>query len=218
MYNQLVQMPGDRLTSKIFHYDKQFADKNGSWSSNVSNILLSLDAIDLWNSETPVNMEYAKRRLCEMYESTWLREIQRKSKLRLFQTFKTSFSCGEHLHVNLKKNERSLLSRLRCGILSLAIETDRYSGTPCVNRICRLCKIEPETETHFLFRCIANTNTRNKHYHGFPEILNFSKDEDKIKLLNTKPFKFGKFIDELWQNRANILNKECIITRIGWMQ
>ncbi len=57
--------------------------------------------------------------------------------------------------MRLNWQQRSMLCQLRCGILSLRIETCHYGSKPLPSEdcICLLCNSEPETELHFLLDC-----------------------------------------------------------------
>ncbi len=59
-----------------------------------------------------------------------------------------------------------MLCQLRCGILPLRIETDRYGpkSLPPEDHICLLCTSEPETELHFLFHCNLYHQQRQTFY------------------------------------------------------
>ncbi len=95
--------------------------------------------------------------------------------------------CAEqYLNFKIPRDKRSAFTRLRCGVLSLEIETGRYSRTPLDQRICKLCNIEVETEIHFLTKCPIYCNQRmklfdiaNEFYNNFNEM----GSEQKICIL-----------------------------------
>ena len=45
------------------------------------------------------------------------------------------------------------MSQIRLGVLSLKIETDKYTRVPLEKRLCPVCDMETETQSHFLFDC-----------------------------------------------------------------
>ncbi len=65
-----------------------------------------------------------------------------------------------------------MLCQLRCGILSLRIETGCYGPKPLPpeDRICLLCNSEPETELHFLFQC--NLYQQRQTFYAFVNSIN----------------------------------------------
>ena len=44
----------------------------------------------------------------------------------------------------------------------LEIELGRHRGIPAENRLCKLCRREPETEEHFLLKCAKTNDIRQK--------------------------------------------------------
>ena len=200
LFNQIMKMPEERLTRKIFEYDWQCG--NNTWSENVKSLLISIGAEECWVNNEAVNLKHAWERLCEMYQSVWSEDCVKKPKLCTYVKIKDVFETASHISANLSKAKRSVVSQLLCGWLPIQLELGRYQGLQRHERICNLCKIEPETETHFLFRCIGNADTRVKHYHKFPEILYIEDDIDKLRFLSKRPFQLGNFAYELWHERC----------------
>ena len=55
--------------------------------------------------------------------------------------------------MNMNRKERSYLSQLRYGILSIEVEVGLYRQTPLADRLCQFCVNEIEGEKHFIFIC-----------------------------------------------------------------
>ena len=164
----------------MFEYDVNHCEQVVNWASNTQALCRSVGASYEWETRTPVNFAGAQTKLLEMYQEAWSEEAGSKPKLALFCQIKDSLLPGVHLTANLLKDKRSHMSQLRCGTLPLQVELGRHQNILRAHRICRLCNIESETETHFLFRCCGNVNTQIKHYHLLKEILNFTTDAEKI--------------------------------------
>ena len=62
-----------------------------------------------------------------------------KTKLRLYKLFKRNIETEKYLMANLSRHERSLIAKLRTGMLPLAIETGRFRKIPPEDRLCILC-------------------------------------------------------------------------------
>ena len=107
---------------------------------------------------------------------------------------------------------------LRCGTLGLEIETARYSNTPRNERIGKLCDSgDIESEYHFLFHCNALNNVRCRMYYDCPELLNYSDDAYKLKLLSCKPYLLGRLAKNLWHARNDLCkttNKNSIFVNV----
>ena len=81
-----------------------------------------------------------------------------KDKLRLYKTFKGSFSEEPYLSLVPNRNQRAALTILRVSAHHLQIEIGRYTipPTPLSSRFCKYCLTEPQSvdsEFHFLFEC-----------------------------------------------------------------
>ena len=61
------------------------------------------------------------------------------TKLRTYNSFKTSFGRENYVALGMCKHLRSILAQFRCGILPLRIETGRYHGEPVEDTLCKLC-------------------------------------------------------------------------------
>ena len=199
LYNQVVCMNDDRLTKKIFKYDRQC---KGSWSQNIINICKCLDVTDSWENESPINIKFAKTELFKAYKRVWLNELVTKSKLHNLSKIKNEMSVSKHVAANLNKHKRSLISQIRLGSLPLQIELGRYQGLERHERICKICGTETECELHFLFRCQAYSNRRTQLYQKFPEILNYADDTDKFGFMCNMPHALGNYLSDIWKERA----------------
>ena len=77
---------------------------------------------------------------------------------------KNEIKTEEYILSNIPKYKRSILCQLRIGILPLEIETGRYSRKKLEERICKLCQLDVEDETHFLCVCPKLQCIRFKYY------------------------------------------------------
>ncbi len=85
----------------------------------------------------------------------------------------------------MSRAQRSYLAQLRCGILPLHIEIERWQRTQLDKRICKVRNSNSvENEEHFIFHC-NKYNTRLNFYqqvcNKIPSFLNNS-DQDKFKI------------------------------------
>jgi hypothetical protein len=91
------------------------------------------------------------------------------SKLRFYKLFKVNFSREPYLdHINCFELRRSV-TKFRCSDHRLEIETGRHKniGNRRVHveeRICQVCKVEVETELHFLLGCPVYSNLRARYF------------------------------------------------------
>ena len=137
------------------------------WLSRVNMIKSSL-GINISNFCNPsVASKNIKKQVQSKFQSHWLDSIQQvrlntegrdENKLRLYKTFKGSFSEEPYISQVVNRNQRCALTRLRVSAHRLEMELGRYSKppTPVNQRFCKYCLSEPrsvDTEFHFLFQC-----------------------------------------------------------------
>ena len=88
----------------------------------------------------------------EKYANQWWDRIDNKPKLVLYKQIKSVYETENYVSLCLKRGQRSMLAKLRLGILPINVELGRYNGTERQNRVCPLCnKGAVEDEIHILF-------------------------------------------------------------------
>ena len=141
------------------------------------------------------------------------------NKLRVYKTFKSSFTREPYINLVRNRNQRSALSRLRVSSHNLAIELGRQTCpvTPVERRICTFCKPDHTTthqpcidnEFHFLTQCNLFTVKRNCLYGKMSSLVSGFKhlsDEQKfVTLLSPTTSRAAKlaskFIKEMFEVR-----------------
>ena len=89
------------------------------------------------------------------FDSFWIDEINKNSKLRTYCTIKGNFRYEDYLDT-LQFNERRILAKLRLSSHSLKIETGRHTRpvTPVEERKCNECSAGvTEDEYHVIMSC-----------------------------------------------------------------
>ena len=92
----------------------------------------------------------------------------------------------------------------------MKIETDRYQGIPVDKRICKLCTSNDIEDTyHFMFKCPALQNIRNRTINQLNIPLDEHQDKDKLRNLLNKNniLSCGKLVEALYRERQNIVYK-----------
>lgn len=94
------------------------------------------------------------------------------------------------------------LGQLRVSSHRLEIEAGRASRTPREERICRLCRVEVECEEHYVCRCTAYRDIRERH----PSL--FSDHPTLRQLLHTADQRrLGAFLLEIQRHRERALQE-----------
>ncbi|KAK3092266.1 hypothetical protein FSP39_000496 [Pinctada imbricata] len=160
-WNRLITMSDDRLTKKVFVWDKEQSNRS-NWSNNMKRLFDSLDLADVYDNCAIYDLAQVESRIYRNFVNTWHEDLQNISKLRTYRVIKHDFQTEPYIIMDLPKPERSVMAMLRCGILPLRIETGRYSGEPVEERICNFCdKNDVEDERHFIFHCSLYETIRN---------------------------------------------------------
>ena len=120
--------------------------------------------------------------------------------------FKENYSTEPYVSFNLKRGQRSLCAQLRAGVLPLAVEVGRYSGTPEEQRVCALCDLGVvEDEYHFVFYCPLYHKPRVKLFEKIqnknPDLFWMSESHMLNWLFSNEVFALGKYMERAWQLR-----------------
>ena len=204
LYNQIVRMPRTRINRQVFEFELN-SEQNGEWRRNLLNIAEHVEMLDLVSRREPLQITTVKRKLLQMHSDMLKTSINSKSKLRTYCLLKMSMETEGYLKANLDKHKRSLISRLRLGVLGLRIETGRFSQISYENRICELCKKHVENEVHFVLECPMLADVRVKHFAKIPELSGISDNIEKLKYLCTMPYRLGNLLTQLWQSRNHLI-------------
>ena len=105
---------------------------------------------------------------------------------------------------------RSLITKLKTGVLPLLIETGRFKGIPLNERICQICNCgEPETEYHFILHCTSLQVEREEFLSKVSEIVDVTNlTDDKVlrALLQPELLKLtGKHLEILLEKRKTLM-------------
>ena len=209
LWNRLVAMENDRLTKRIFMWDKTVSKHN--WCSDVFKVMQETDNQLLFYNNEPVDVDTAYSLLHEKTKENWSLEMCNAPKLRTYCTYKKEYETEPYVHCVVNRSCRSFLAQLRCGILPLKIETGRYQNIPTEFRLCEFCNQNAcETEPHFLFHCSFYEIFREILY---TRVINIQPDfltlpeSDKLTVLMSKDAvkHTAKFIQDAYIKRRKAL-------------
>ena len=206
LWNRLVSLPTDRLTRKVFMWDK---NNNHPWSREVSEILNNSDFY-LFGNNLQCNLKYIKEKMFIVHKEKWRNDLLSKPKLRNYILFKSDYVTEPYVTLKLSRRQRSLCAQLRAGTLPLAIEVGRFKGIPEERRLCEFCDLHVvEDEFHFILYCPLFDELRNCLFKS-AELKNadiFWKSEGDIVnwLFGNDVFALARYIDKAWTLRQSIL-------------
>ena len=92
------------------------------------------------------------------------------------------------------------IGQLRVSSHQLEIETGRAAHIPRDERLCRICRVEVESEEHYTCRCSAYTDIRERYptlFTGSPTLREIMDTED--------PRRLGQFLLDIQRHREEML-------------
>ena len=132
-------------------------------------------------------------------------------KLRTFLEIYDSTNPRAIVQSNVERSQRSIVAKLKLGILTLKIESGRWKDTPLEYRKCLICKDNTsENEYHFVSNCDALKDIRTEF---FVELLDkvgvvpSESEGDLVKqLLDREALKIsGRFLKRMYFKRRELL-------------
>ena len=195
-WNRLLLFDDDRITKCAFNMDYSRCTNN--WCSDIKDIFTELDLLHFYENKSIVDIKTVEKAVRDYYSRIWYDSVRTVPKLRTYANFKRNFDQEHYLKLNLSKNERSMLTQFRVGILPIRLETGRYVGESIEDRICKLCNHETvESEYHFLMNCPRYDDLRSNIFQDILDENEFCSlgENDKLKfLLDNFPRKTAKYI------------------------
>ena len=157
----MCELPENRLTRRVFDWDRLYAGKRGTWSSAAKLIFNEIECSDNFTNVSCCNIDYAVSVLSYHDDEDWQTKRYNSDKLRYYNLFKAEKCAEDYLLLDLSKYQRSVFAQFRCGILPLQIEIGRYRNFELSERICQVCNADVEDEIHFLLKCEAHAEARS---------------------------------------------------------
>ena len=162
-WHRLTQMPDDTLVKKALNFISANDTSESEWLATVKCLMLQFDMSRYFQNPNLVTTEkfknICKQNIKNKFIEMWFNNISgpgfnvangQGNKLRFYKRFKNTFSREPYLdHINCF-NLRKIISKFRCSDHVLDIETGRHRKLKVEDRICQLCKIDVESELHFL--------------------------------------------------------------------
>ena len=118
-------------------------------------------------------MVYQQQRICDLEtckvklrfqnEENWKHYLIHKPNLRQYVDFKSNYEMEPYINLVNNKFGRSLIARLRRGILRPNVEPGRFNQTRLEDRLCKVCEEGfDEDEIHFVCECSKYRDRKRK--------------------------------------------------------
>ncbi len=164
-------MSDERINKRVFLWANR--QKRPNWCSCVKGFLKDQGLLHLCDIEQePLQTKSVMRQVedaMQVYHNDlWQSKLRReeaqngqgRNKLRTYRMFKKKPCMEPYLVKVYSKKYRSAMSKFRCGVAPLKIETGRYNGTPLEDRVCFNCPSQIESEQHVLISCNVYNDIR----------------------------------------------------------
>ena len=199
-HNRLMDMKNHRLPVIVYKWDHSL--KLDSWASEVIHILTYADMLhdspDTWRK---FDLDVVESRLKFLNRQQLWQEAHTKDKLRTFIKVHDISNSKAIVSLNLSRLQRSMMIKLKCGVLPLALEIGRFSNTDVEDRVCRVCNGNViEDEVHMTSVCSALENERT-----------MFKEEAKA-IVNLDNFKGMEYLHRILQPDLLKLTAKHIVT------
>ena len=166
-YERCKQSAPDRLLHSAFCVDQGlYSDGSKSWYNTLSKIFKKMDLTE--NETKSLNSDIFNRRLLKYFTNQTKdkldsNKINDDTKLKVFSNVLQFGNIPQYLKLNVPKEVKSNITKLRTSTHKLHIETGRYTRpkTPRNERTCNFCS-QIETESHFLLFCVKYKSQRLK--------------------------------------------------------
>ena len=207
LWNRLVVMSANRITRKIFDWDRI---RNG-WCTDIKKILNSIGLGDSFDNCDPIDIMHARDELHELQCISWSNEVQNIPKLRTYIKFKQDYAREHYVVAINNRGHRSALAQFRCGVLPLSIETGRFMSIPANLRLCNFCDENVvEDEVHFILYCSFYCELRNlllaKVSTVIPDFISLNENEKMCALMGPLIVKHSaEFIYNAMYKRRKLL-------------
>ena len=215
---RLYNMENSRIPKQIFMWDyrRSLLGKK-SWNKNVKEIFTSLNMRDtfygvgieqqrLVTQEVETNL--VKEEITNLQE-----EIKKMPKLRTYRIVKQNYETEPYLKLHMNRYRRSLVTKIRLGVLPINIELGRRKKQKLEERTCPSCPDQIEDETHFLLTCPLYNDNRLRLFNVFEEKTSINLNDLPLSdalfaLLNLTVTinSVAKFIEESLQDRERFRN------------
>jgi hypothetical protein len=123
------------------------------------------------------------------FKEFWHENINTSSKLDFYKLVKSEFGKEQYLDTIQNYKDRISLTQLRISAHRLEIELGRRNNIPRPDRKCKWCvkkglMNEIENESHFLYTCSLNEDTRTKLLTKIKSIMTNHSHTDQLQLIH----------------------------------
>ena len=206
--NRLSKMDEDRLPVKVYKWMESLKVKG--WVQDLKHVLNYVNMDDCMNLCNACDLDVFHARAKVLNRDKWWLEAGTKTKLDTFRQIFDRKDPQGLIKCNLSRNQRSVVTRLKCGVLPLMVEVGRFKNTPREKRTCPCCTDKPvETEVHFVTECDAFEQERNDWFAelaGKVDTVNLKGERLLREVLSNEVIKVSaRHLEHMFEVRKNMI-------------
>ncbi len=215
--NRIVNMEDHRLPLMIHNWDVSL--KRDAWAKQVNHILQYANMLEGTNHLSHIDLDVLTVRLKRLNREKWKRSASQLPKLRTFLELFDESDYKGLMYTNLTRQQRSLVAKLKIGIMPLALETGRFTDVPLEYRTCKICEDQLlEDEYHFLLYCEGLKDIRSKFFEDYDWFQDVEDPTDKAEMVclwlqSNNLRKTARFVEEMVEERKSLMyeyEENCI--------
>ena len=179
---RVLRMNDNRLPAQCYKLQYGWAERNiDCWAYHIRHFLFTYGFGHVWISQGVGDISLfcneLKQRLHDVDIQAWRESLTSSSRLILYNYIKHDFARESYLEQIENPYYRSLIVKLRGGLLPLLYNTGFYTNTPIDQRLCPACSLLVEDEYHVIVICHKYSSLRRTF---LPEILFVNPCHDKF--------------------------------------
>ncbi len=171
-HNRLIDMKEHRLPVIVYKWERSL--KLESWASEIKHILAYSDMLhtdpETWRK---FDLDVLESRLRYLNRQKLWQEAHTMDKLVTFVKVHDIDNTKQVAKLNLPRRNRSMIIKLKCGVLPIAVEIGRFKNIKRELRVCRVCNGGMvEDEVHLMYECEALKEERDAFKEEAKSIVN----------------------------------------------
>ena len=218
-WHRLNNMHEETLARQALDTVVEMGPSKCDWIYSIQYLLSALNLYPHYENPNLVDNEkfslLCTTNLKELFTKLWLDNINgldatpnKTIKMRFYNLFKTNFEREPYLDLISDFQLRRTITKFRCSDHILEVERGRHGGLELKDRICKICKLDVETEFHFLKDCPTYRDLQTRYFGNnlvYSDWINILQCKDK-----QTTFTLINFITKALKTREHLLSDQNI--------
>ena len=220
--NCIAAMGADRLPRILYEWDCSLG--RDAWARQVEFVLQYANMYEVDETQENediiqhpvlkhVDLDALQAGLLRLDRERWWTAAADMPKLRTYIELYEDHDDRGLVYTHLTRRQRSLVAKLKMGILPLGLEVGRFKNVPIEYRLCCICDdYLLDDEYHFILYCEGLKDVRSKYFAQTTILEDVDDPTDKVEicklLLNSRNLrKTARFLEEMYDSRLKLMYK-----------